>query len=64
MRAGGTLTNGRKECPNCGRKGLGFAPHPHASGWKDYNAARCRYCGVRYRVKDPFSNEIHTEGDV
>jgi hypothetical protein len=40
-------------CPKCQRKGLSYAPHPHAFGWKDYGHAYCRYCHTRFTVKDP-----------
>jgi DNA-directed RNA polymerase subunit RPC12/RpoP len=38
-------------CPTCGKKGLSFAPHPHAFGYKDYERANCRYCGGRFILK-------------
>jgi len=37
-------------CPTCGKKGLSFADHPHALGWKDYSRAKCRYCGGRFKL--------------
>lgn len=43
---------GRVPCPSCRRKGVGFADHPHAFGYKDYTRARCRYCGKIFRIKD------------
>lgn len=46
------LQSGRVPCPKCGRKGVGFALHPHAYGWKDYNNAKCRYCDARFKVAD------------
>lgn len=62
MKAGGTITNGRKECPKCGRKGVGFAPHPHAFGYKDYARARCRYCAAIFRLNgDPFAPAFHSQ---
>ena len=44
------LGGGREICPKCNRKGLGFAPHPHAFGWKDYGRAKCRYCNSFFSV--------------
>jgi DNA-directed RNA polymerase subunit RPC12/RpoP len=38
------------KCPNCGKKGLSYAPHPHAFGWKDYDRVACRYCGKRFKA--------------
>jgi len=32
------------KCPKCGRKGLHYANHPHAYGYKDYNRLHCRWC--------------------
>ena len=55
------LKSGRRECPACGRKGLGYDMHPHALGWKDYNTARCRYCLKRFRVSRPSGNKPATE---
>lgn len=49
------LKSGRAVCPRCGRRGLGFAPHPHAFGWKDYGRARCRYCYARFKLAAPSS---------
>jgi len=46
------LHRGRAICPACGRKGLGYANHPHAFGWKDYGRASCRYCGKVFKVKE------------
>ena len=31
-------------CPKCNRKGLHYADHPHAFGWKDYDKVECRFC--------------------
>lgn len=44
------LCGGRAPCPACGRKGLGYATHPHAIGWKDYGRASCRYCRKRFKL--------------
>ncbi len=38
-------------CPVCKRKGLHYAPHPHAQGWKDYETIRCRWCKARFKEK-------------
>ena len=35
-------------CPACGRKGLHYADHPHAAGWKDYSRLVCRFCDKRF----------------
>ena len=40
-----------KPCPKCGRKGLHFADHPHAFGFKDYGRVECRFCHARFNVK-------------
>ena len=45
------LKGGRVECPSCKRKGVGFAAHAHALGWKDYERASCRYCHKVFRIK-------------
>lgn len=42
------LSRGRAVCPDCGRKGVGYAAHAHALGWKDYGRATCRYCRARF----------------
>lgn len=47
------LQGGREVCPKCKRKGLGYAGHPHAFGYKDYAKARCRYCGATFKVTNP-----------
>ena len=39
-----------KKCPKCGRKGLHYAAHPHAFGWKDYERARCRFCRSTFKI--------------
>ena len=36
------------KCPKCGKKGLSYAPHPHAYGWKNYDKVACRYCEARF----------------
>lgn len=35
-------------CPKCGRRGLHFADHPHALGFKDYGTIECRFCHARF----------------
>lgn len=44
------LKGGRVECPACKRKGLGYATHAHALGWKDYERASCRYCHKVFKL--------------
>lgn len=41
---------GRATCPECKRKGVGYAGHPHASGHKDYDHATCRFCRCTFRT--------------
>ncbi len=36
------------KCPKCGKKGLHYAKHPHAYGWKNYDKVSCRYCEARF----------------
>ncbi len=45
-----TLRSGRVKCPECQRKGVGFAGHPHASGYKDHDRARCRFCRCEFKT--------------
>lgn len=45
------LSSGRARCPKCLRKGVGYASHPHALGYKDYGRARCRYCRSTFTIK-------------
>jgi uncharacterized Zn-finger protein len=52
------LHSGRVVCPKCGRKGVGFAPHPHAFGWKNYDQAKCRYCDARFKIRE----KVKTDG--
>lgn len=49
------LRKGRKPCPKCKRKGVGYAMHPHAYGWKDYERAKCRYCNAYFKIRDTVS---------
>ena len=51
------LQSGRQVCPKCGKKGVGYAPHPHAYGSKDYNRASCRYCHSRFSVVNPITKQ-------
>ena len=44
------VSSGRAPCPKCGRKGLGYAPHPHARGHYDFSRMRCRYCRTMFKV--------------
>ena len=44
------LKGGRVECPSCKRKGVGYAAHAHALGWKDYERASCRYCHKVFKL--------------
>ena len=41
-----------RPCPKCNRKGLHFADHPHAFGWKDYDRVVCRFCKERFKIKE------------
>ena len=43
-------------CPKCNRRGLHYADHPHAQGWKDYGRVVCRFCGARFSVKESAPN--------
>ena len=45
------LHGGRGVCPKCGKRGLGYAMHPHAFGHKDYTRASCRYCRATFKIK-------------
>lgn len=46
------MTDLRKQkCPKCGRKGLHYADHPHALGWKDYATVTCRFCHARFKKR-------------
>ena len=36
-------------CPKCDRKGLHYADHPHAFGYKDYDRSVCRFCKARFK---------------
>ena len=45
------LYKGRAKCPSCGKKGVGFANHAHATGHKDFSRFSCRYCHKVFREK-------------
>lgn len=47
----GVVSAGRAECPKCHRRGVGFAPHPHAYGYKDRGRLICRFCRARFTVR-------------
>lgn len=55
------IKSGRAKCPKCGRKGVGYANHPHAFGYKDTDRAMCRYCNAMFRCRhttaDPATGE-------
>lgn len=55
------LSRGRAVCPKCGRKGVGYAGHPHAFGWKDYTRATCRYCKASFR--ETVAKEVRDAGE-
>ena len=40
-----------KSCPQCNRKGLHYANHPHAFGRKDYGRIVCRFCKATFKVR-------------
>ncbi len=42
----------RVPCPECGKKGLHYAMHPHAFGWKDYGRIVCRFCSATFKRKE------------
>ena len=44
------LGKGRMVCPNCQKKGMGYAGHRHAFGEKDYDRTQCRYCRKTYKI--------------
>jgi hypothetical protein len=58
------LQSGRAVCPKCGKKGVGYAAHPHAYGWKDYDRASCRYCRARFKMREPQSEQLVQPQDV
>ncbi len=47
------LQSGRAVCPKCQKKGVGYASHAHAYGYKDYERAQCRYCKSRFALVRP-----------
>ena len=46
------------KCPKCNKRGIRYADHPHAYGFKNYNRVSCRYCNSFFNSK-PF--EIYVE---
>jgi hypothetical protein len=44
------LRKARAVCRSCGRKGVGYARHANAYGWKDYSKASCRYCNALFHI--------------
>ena len=50
---------GRHPCPSCGKKGLGFAAHPHAYGHKDRFI--CRYCKKVFKRKEKYGIQTDNE---
>ena len=54
MRGASVVVRNRKfpPCPACQRKGLRYADHPHAFGWRDYSRAYCRFCHQRFPVAE------------
>ena len=46
-----SLKSGRAVCPKCDCKGLGYANHAHAFGYKDHTRASCRYCNAVFSIK-------------
>lgn len=42
----------KRPCPKCKRKGLHYANHPHAFGWKDYSRVECRFCHRTFKVRE------------
>lgn len=45
-------------CPVCNRKGLHYAGHPHALGFKDHGRAQCRFCWAEIEVIDPWRDTL------
>lgn len=53
-----TMKDWKKElCPKCGRRGLHYADHPHARGFKDYDRLNCRFCKSGFRIKEKSNQE-------
>ena len=46
------VQSARAKCQKCGKKGVGYAGHPHAFGYKDYTRLKCRYCNARFKTPD------------
>jgi len=38
-------------CPKCGKKGLKYADHAHAFGYKDHSRITCRFCRSVYKQR-------------
>jgi hypothetical protein len=51
-------------CPKCKRKGLSYADHPHAYGYKDYDKAYCRFCHARFKNVRAFKDGIKREEEA
>jgi cytochrome c5 len=52
----------KQPCPNCDRKGLHYANHPHAFGYKDVYRMTCRFCHEQFitdELTQYFNGEIH-----
>lgn len=49
-------------CPKCQRKGLHYASHPHAFGWKDRSRIEYRFCHARFTVKPVAEQAMNKEG--
>lgn len=45
------VSKARAICPKCNKKGVGYARHPHAFGYKDYSRLSCRYCKAIFTMK-------------
>ena len=50
-------------CPKCNRRGLHYADHPHACGYKDYGVIACRFCHGRFDA-DKLETRIKSEEDA
>jgi hypothetical protein len=52
----------KQKCPKCNRKGLHYANHPHAFGYKDYSRMVCRFCHEQFITDELilyFKGETH-----
>ncbi|MEN6317257.1 MAG: hypothetical protein ABFD82_00665 [Syntrophaceae bacterium] len=52
----------RAPCPKCGRKGVGYANHPHAFGYRDYDRLECRYCNAKFKLLQGSEKEVKNGG--